>query len=187
MLVLYLGRLPVGDAGATGSGLPDPVPAEVRDGPRVRLLGRDYFLCSGPIDAALTFVDSPGQSPNFFWPEDRAWCVASEIDASSTYVGGSSRLAADLVGDHRIEAIPADPTDASFRVAPWVVELVETSVDALILKRRVAVDTSVGFIYASLAHSRFRRRGTGTFAIATARTDGTMVNRQKARSHRPRR
>jgi hypothetical protein len=161
-------------------GRPHPIPAEVRAGPRVRLPWRDYFLYSGPIDAALAFVDSEGQTPNLFWPDDRAWCVASEIDLSSTYVGGSRQLATELVEERRIEALAAEPADSSFRVAPWVVELVETSVGTLISSNRVAIDTDVGFVYASLGRSRLRRRGTETFAIATARADGSMVNRQKA-------
>jgi len=165
---------------AAGRSAPTPVPADVRAGPRVQLPWRNYFLYSGPIDAALAFVDHEGQTPNLFWPDDRAWCVASEIDLSSTYVGGSRRLAAQLVEDHRIEALAAEPTDSSFRVAPWVVELVETSVETLISSRRVAIETEVGFVYASLAHSRLRRRGTGTFAMATARTDGSMVKHQRA-------
>jgi hypothetical protein len=89
-------------------------------------------------------------------------------------------LAAELMEDDRIEALAVEPTDASFRVAPWVVELVETSVGTLISSKRVAIDTDVGFVYASLGRSRLRRRGTETFAIATARADGSMVNRQKA-------
>lgn len=166
--------------GAAGRSAPTPIPADVRAGPRVRLPWRDYFLYSGPIDAALAFVESEDQTPNLFWPDDRAWCVASEIDLSSTYVGGSHRLAVQLLEDHRIEALAAGPTDSSSRVAPWVLDLVETSVDTLISSRRVVIDTEVGFVYASLAHSRFRRRGTGTFAIATVRTDGSMVRRQRA-------
>jgi hypothetical protein len=157
-----------------------PIPAEVLAGPRVQLPWRDYFLYSGPIDAALAFVDSEAQTPNLFWPEDRAWCVATEIDLSSTYVGGSRRLADELVADRRIEALAAEPTDASSRVAPWVVELVESSVDTLIASKRLVIDTEVGFVYATLGRSRLRRRGTETFAIATARADGSMVNRQKA-------
>lgn len=158
----------------------DPVPAEVRAGPRVHLPWRDYFLYSGPIEAALACVDSEGQTPNLFWPDDRAWCVASEVDLSSTYVGGSRRLADEVVEDRRIEALAVEPTDSSFRVAPWVVELVDTSAATLISSKRVAIDTDVGFVYASLGRSRFRRRGTETFAIATARADGSMVSRQKA-------
>jgi hypothetical protein len=161
-----------------------PIPTEVRDGTRVALPGRNYFLYTGPLDAALAFIDSEGQSPNLFWPEDQSWCVASEIDLSSTYVGGSHQLRADLLGEERIEAIAADPSDASFRIDPWVVDLVESSVDTLISSRRVAIDSAVGFIYASMAQSRLRR-GAATFAIATARADGTTVNRQKAvRMHR---
>lgn len=157
-----------------------PVPAEVREGPRVQLPWRDYFLYSAPIDAALAFVDREGQTPNLFWPEDRAWCVASEIDLTSTYVGGSRQLAAQLVEDHRIEALVAQPTDSSCRVAPWVAELVATSIDTLISSKRLAIDTEVGFVYASLGRSRLRRRGTETFAIAAARPDGSMAKRQQA-------
>jgi hypothetical protein len=161
--------------------LADPaVPPEVRDGPRVQLPWRDYLLYSGPIEAALAFIDSEGQTPNVFWPEDRAWCVASEIDLPSTYVGGSRQLAAELVEDDRIETLAAEPSDASFRVAPWVEELVDNSVDTLISSKRLAIDTEVGFVYASLGRSRLRRRGTETFAIATARADGSMVSRQRA-------
>jgi hypothetical protein len=159
--------------------LPDPIPSEVREGPRVKLPWRDYFLYSGPIDAALAFVDSEGQTPNLFWPEDRSWCVASEIDSSSTYVGGSPELCAELLRDGRIEALAADPTDDSSRVAPWVAELVASSVDALILSRRVIVDTAAGIVYASLGRSRFRR-GTTTFLIVTARSNGARPNRQNA-------
>jgi hypothetical protein len=157
-----------------------PIPAEVLAGPRVQLPWRDYFLYSGPIDVALAFVDSEAQTPNLFWPEDRAWCVASEIDLSSTYVGGSGRLADELVADHRVEALAAEPTDATSRVAPWVVELVESSVETLIASKRLVIDTDVGFVYATVGRSRMRRRGTETFAIATARADGSVVNRQKA-------
>ena len=73
-----------------GSGsMPDrPVPETVDTGSRVRLPHRNYFLYRGPVDAAL--VGKPGiplaQSANLWWPEDRAWCVASEIDLPWTYV-----------------------------------------------------------------------------------------------------
>lgn len=48
---------------------------------------------------------------NLFWPGDRAWCVATEIDLDSTYVGGSVELIADLLADPRLEAFPAEVTD----------------------------------------------------------------------------
>jgi hypothetical protein len=51
------------------------------------------------------------QSPNLFWPADKAWCVATEIDLDSTYVGGSAALIAAILSDERLEAFPADVTD----------------------------------------------------------------------------
>ena len=57
---------------------------------RVQTQDRAYFLFRGPLSAASSFEPSGWyQSPNLWWPEDRAWCVASEIDLYSTYVGGS--------------------------------------------------------------------------------------------------
>ena len=33
-----------------------------------------------------------GLTPDLWWPEDGAWCVASETDFTWTYVGGSRSL-----------------------------------------------------------------------------------------------
>jgi len=97
--------------------VPPAFPAQMLDGPRVRLPGRDYLLFAGPLAAApqLGWADPYGlffpQSPNLFWPLDRAWCVASEIDLFCTLVAGSQALAAALVGDPRLEAWPVQPAD----------------------------------------------------------------------------
>lgn len=102
-------------------GSPGPVPPafppEVINGPRVRLPGRDYLLFSGPLEAAAgmgwqvsaDWFDP--QSPNLFWPDERAWLVATEIDLDSTYVGGSADLVDALLADERLEAWRARPTD----------------------------------------------------------------------------
>ncbi len=37
------------------------------------------------------------QTPNLWWPEDRAWFVATEIDLAWTYVGGREALIEQLV------------------------------------------------------------------------------------------
>jgi len=50
-----------------------------------------------------------GQCPNLWWPADRAWCVASEIDLLWTYVGGPCGLTSAILADERIEALPAAP------------------------------------------------------------------------------
>jgi hypothetical protein len=88
-----------------------------RRGVRVRLPHRDYLLFTGALDAApdLGFtVDGIfyGQSPNLFWPDDHAWCVASEIDLMYTLVAGPQSLAAALVANPRLQAAPVTPSDA---------------------------------------------------------------------------
>lgn len=107
---------------------------------RVRLLHRDYLLRRGPIEAAMaptphrpgpgfslvalaaTGTEPPAlpevfwedQSPNLWWPEDRAWFVATEIDYAWTYVGGSSQLIEGLLADDRLEVLPALLTHKPF-------------------------------------------------------------------------
>lgn len=90
---------------------PGVVPPEVLAGPRVRFPHRDFLLYRGPITAATAFCPSWRQTPNLWWPDDRAWCIASEIDFCWTYVGGSTRLVAQVLADHRFEALPARLTE----------------------------------------------------------------------------
>ncbi|MDL4775230.1 hypothetical protein [Actinomadura xylanilytica] len=98
---------------------PPPLPApprELLDGPRVRLPWRDHLLLAGPLAAASEIGDrGPGyffqQSPNVFWPADRAWCAATDIELDSTYVGGSAALVAELLDDPRLETVRASPRD----------------------------------------------------------------------------
>ncbi|MGA8027589.1 MAG: hypothetical protein WB992_10610, partial [Bryobacteraceae bacterium] len=84
----------------------------------VRLPNRSYFLFKGPLDAATELGwTMPGgsfipQSPNLFWPQDHAWCVASEIDLFCTLVAASEALAETIVNDPHLEAwrvFPGDP------------------------------------------------------------------------------
>jgi hypothetical protein len=97
--------------------LPPVFTEEIVQGPRVRLPQRSYFLLQGPLDAAMELgwmLDvshfSP-QSPNLFWPNDHSWCVATEIDLDSSYVGGSKELVQRLVADEELEALVAAPED----------------------------------------------------------------------------
>lgn len=92
--------------------LPPDFASGIVKGPRVELPERSYLLLEGPLDAAGEVAMSLfPQSPNLFWPEDRAWCVATEIDLDSTYLGGTAALVADVLADERLEAMPAEVTD----------------------------------------------------------------------------
>ena len=100
---------------------PSPVlpafPTDLEDQSRVDLPFRNYFLFEGSLDAAMQFgwrltedCFMP-ESPNLFWPEDRAWCVASEIDLYCTLVAGSEALAEALIADKRLETWRVYPED----------------------------------------------------------------------------
>jgi hypothetical protein len=86
--------------------LPDPPPA-----PRLALAERPLLLYRGPLAAATALCEPFEQTPTLWWPDDRAWCVASEVDFHSTYVGGSRQLIDRLLGDERIEAFEVAVTD----------------------------------------------------------------------------
>jgi hypothetical protein len=76
------------------------------------LPAREYVLSRGPVErAAANFADEPAeQSANLWWPEDRAWFVATDIDLMTTYVGGSAACIADLVSADGLEVavVPVD-------------------------------------------------------------------------------
>ena len=69
---------------------------------------RSYLLFRGRVSmAGLLDFDGHRQSANLWWPEDRAWCVSTEVDGNSTYVGGSAEMVRDILADPRLEAMPS--------------------------------------------------------------------------------
>lgn len=106
------------DAPPAGVSSGEPAPSrDLLDAPRVHLPWRDHLLLEGPIEAATQLGDrGPDhffpQSPNVFWPADQAWCVATDIELDSTYVGGSAELVADLLRHPELETVRADVGDA---------------------------------------------------------------------------
>ena len=159
----------------TGGGPAEPrppvVPAAVLDGPTVDLPYRSYLLYSGPVEAALAFVESEGQTPNLFWPSDRSWCVATEIDLSSTYVGGTAELVASLLASDDLEAVGAEPFARHGSVDDWICSEAESAARDLLASGHATVVTTAGTVEATLVrHGLLRRR----VALATRvrRPDG---------------
>jgi hypothetical protein len=74
---------------------------------RVRLPGRDYLLFTGSVAQSEGWEDGP----NLWWPDDRSWCVASEIDFPYTYVGGPKELIEEILAHPLLEALPATTSD----------------------------------------------------------------------------
>jgi hypothetical protein len=76
--------------------------------PRLDLPHRRYHVFAGPIEAARTsysVILFSHQSANLWWPADRAWCVATEVDSAWTYVGGTRAVVDALLADPRLDAV----------------------------------------------------------------------------------
>lgn len=82
--------------------------------PTLQLPSRSYYLLSGPLDGiSESMCDDPfWQSANLWWPEDRAWCVATEIDFAWTYVGGEEALIHELINHPDLEGLRTRPDHA---------------------------------------------------------------------------
>jgi hypothetical protein len=84
---------------------------ELRYAPTFAPPHREYALLEGRVDCALENFAEPRsyQSPTIWWPDDRAWCVATEVDLNTTYVGCSEPCRDDLLLQPELEAFAIDP------------------------------------------------------------------------------
>ena len=164
---------------------PDPVPADVRGGSRVELPNRDYLLHCGPVEAALATVGLGGehQVANLWWPQDRAWFVATEIDLAWTYVGGPAGLISQLLAETRIEALPAAPDGELGGIEDWVTARAEQTAGQLLSSGEATVTTSRGTLRASL--ERPDRLKSGTLLVQTTGDNGVTGSSSTRLSPRP--
>jgi hypothetical protein len=90
------------------------LPAEALRGPLVDLGHRRYALFRG----ALHDIDhwendfgggQPIAPPAFVWPADRRWCFAGDVDPHWAGIGAGRAAVDALVGDPRLDVVPADP------------------------------------------------------------------------------
>lgn len=165
--------------------IPDPIPESVRSGPRVRLPHRNYLLYSGPVEAAMASVHlaDRGQIPNLWWPDDKAWFVASEIDLAWTYVGGSVGMVEALVSDGRIEALPVEATDVYWFVEDWLQEMVDEAVNELLMSGTTTISTFRGSVSAS--YQAPRRLRSGELRVSRVYPDGSGFGTTPIRTHDP--
>ena len=84
---------------------------DVAAAPKFQVPHRGYHLLQGEIAAAAeSLVTFHLQTASIWWPDDRAWCVATEVDLNTTFVGCSRACAAALVESAGLEAFEVDPT-----------------------------------------------------------------------------
>ena len=88
--------------------------------PRVRLENRDCLLFRGPVAAATAFrCETMLQSPTLWWPEDRAWFVATDLDEYSTYLGASPEALQSLIVHPDLEVLEC-AADQPMDPSPWL-------------------------------------------------------------------
>jgi hypothetical protein len=80
--------------------------------------GRDMLLFDGPIERVIAIgTPDPFESalrrrgPQWWWPADRSWFVATEIDYPWTYVAGTRALVDDVTTHADVEALRVEHTD----------------------------------------------------------------------------
>ena len=72
---------------------------------------RHYLVFRGPLDALPTWFEWRDEAPNYFWPDDKAWIVATEIDGFSTYVGAQKDQIDLILESPFLEAVPCALSD----------------------------------------------------------------------------
>ncbi len=78
-----------------------------RKAPSISTRDRSWLLFRAPLAAMEQsfFPDCTGHYPaNLVWPEDRSWCVATEIDLEATYIGGSEEFIAAVLEEPALES-----------------------------------------------------------------------------------
>jgi len=85
-------------------------------GPKFAIPGRTCLLLHGDIADVLhtlSSVDWIYLAPSLWWPEDRAWCVATDIDFTWTYIGGTRECIREVLVDPELEALPTNPAEGN--------------------------------------------------------------------------
>ena len=85
------------------------IPRDVRQAQRVRGVGLHYLLYTGRLEQIAEFYSNfLSEPPNIWWPADRTWFVATDIDLDSTYIGASQQCIDALLIHPALEAVPAE-------------------------------------------------------------------------------
>jgi hypothetical protein len=136
----------------------------------VTLPHREYGLIQAPLPFATSLdelSDGWHKTANLWWPGDRTWCVASEIDLRWTYVGGSSELIARILANGKLEALPVKPDDPSFSVVSgWLSDVIESGADELMTTGSLHLVFALG----SVEMTWREEKAQGRFVISSSTT-----------------
>lgn len=79
--------------------------------PMLPIPQRNMLLLSGPLSGITTSMCEDGwdQRASLWWPDDRAWCVATDVDLMATYIGGNRACITELIHDRELEVLEVGP------------------------------------------------------------------------------
>jgi hypothetical protein len=108
--------------GDMGDEIRDVSRAMIGPGPTMRLPGtsppvvaqlafRHYLVFRGPLAGLSTWFGWREESPNYWYPDDRAWVVVTEIDGFSTFVGGTRSCIDAVLASSLLESMPCSLAD----------------------------------------------------------------------------
>ena len=92
-------------------------------GPKLELPHRAYVLFRATLDDLVDLADGRARAdidpfhpdwrtPNLLWPDDHAWCLATEVDLDSTVVGGTRALVDQLLATPDLEVLEVREADS---------------------------------------------------------------------------
>jgi hypothetical protein len=83
------------------------------------LLSGKPLLFEGVLDELDSFLVSRAEvSPEYWWPEDRSWCVCSDYDLFFTVVGGTSALISAILENPILETLEVASTTRIDSIIP---------------------------------------------------------------------
>ncbi|WP_157746402.1 hypothetical protein [Micromonospora inositola] len=82
-----------------------------RRAPMFHLPHREFLRFTGSLDDDLMAFAGDNRGPSLWWPEDRAWVVANEVDSDATYIAGSRQLLDDLLRTNGLDVAEVGPND----------------------------------------------------------------------------
>jgi hypothetical protein len=101
-----------GPLGTALSSLPTvPPPPRARSVWYSREVVERWRRSASPPPSSLLRWPESKHSPNLWWPDDRSWCVATEVDLDWTYLGGSRALIERVLAEPALDARPVQSSD----------------------------------------------------------------------------
>ena len=74
---------------------------------KVEHRGRSYHLLHGPLAARDRFANPP----NYIWPDDRAWCLTTDIDFYWAYIAGTTPCVDEVIATPVLDAYATAPSN----------------------------------------------------------------------------